>query len=110
MEEELVPFLSGRKRKVRKQYSLLYRYLGMRPNELYRERNMKKWFRNLILLDAIVDDRSDEAEIEEILEILFMNILHLTTERPYKNPQFLCFLPGHSSRIGIRNHDAPLLC
>lgn len=81
MEEELVPFLSGRKRKVRKQYSLLYRYLGMRPNELYRERNLKKWFRNLILLDAIVDDRSDEAEIEEILEILFMNILHLTTER-----------------------------
>ena len=52
----------------------------MRPNELHRERQLKKWFREFIMLHAIVD-QSDEADIEEILEMIALSRLHLTTER-----------------------------
>lgn len=76
-DDELV---FGKKRKKRREYSLLYRYLGMRPNDLHRERQLLKYFRDFIMLEAIVD-QEEEAEIDEIMEMICLSHVNLTTER-----------------------------
>ena len=67
MDQQLV--LVGKKRQRRRKYSLLNRYLGMRPNDLHREQKLIKYFRDFIQLEAIVD-QDEEADIAEILEMI----------------------------------------